>query len=168
MSLPETVVSARLTLRLIPPEDAEGMLAGRRRVSWHPDYPRKDDQDAVALVKAGNPDAPWGPRHIVRTVDGLVVGSIGFFGPPAPGADDLAEAEVGFGLVEEARGHGAVTEALGALLEHTDMAGVRVRASVRPENRASLRVLAKCGFTQVRGSNEDGELVMARPLPTDR
>ena len=165
VSLPETVASARLTLRLISPEDAEGMLAGRRRVSWHPDYPRKDDQDAVALVKADDPDASWGPRHIVRTVDGLVVGSIGFFGPPAPGADDLAEAEVGFGLVEEARGHGAVTEALGALLEHTDGAGVRVRASVRPENRASLRVLAKCGFTQLRGSNEDGELVMARPLP---
>jgi RimJ/RimL family protein N-acetyltransferase len=36
---------------------------------------------------------------------------------------------------------------------------------VRPENRASLRVLAKCGFTQLRGSTEDGELVMVRPLP---
>ena len=36
----------------VTPEDAEGMLAGRRRVSWHPDYPRKDDQDAAAMVKA--------------------------------------------------------------------------------------------------------------------
>jgi hypothetical protein len=26
-------------------------------------------------------------------------------------------------------------------------------------------VLAKCGFTELRGSNEDGHLVMARPLP---
>jgi ribosomal-protein-alanine N-acetyltransferase len=25
-------------------------------------------------------------------------------------------------------------------------------------------VLAKCGFNELRGSNEDGELVMARPL----
>ena len=165
MSLPEAVVSERLTLRLITPEDAEGMLAGRRRLSWHRDYPRKDDQDAAALVKVGDPDAGWGPRHIVRTIDGLVVGSIGFFGPPAPGPDDLAEAEVGFGLVEDARGHGAVTEALAALLGHADRAGVRVRASVRPENRASLRVLAKCGFTQLRGASEDGELVMVRPLP---
>ena len=33
-----------------------------------------------------------------------------------------------------------------------------------PDNTASLRVLAKCGFTELRGSNEDGELVMARPL----
>ena len=111
MSLPETVVSERLTLRLVTPEDAEGMLAGRRRVSWHPDYPRKDDQDAAAMVKAGDPQAGWGPRHIVRSGDGLVVGSIGFFGAPAP-VDDVEEAEVGFGLVEDARGHGAVTEAL--------------------------------------------------------
>ena len=55
MRLPETVVSDRLALRLVTPEDAEGMLAGRRRVSWHPDYPRRDDQDAAALVKAGDP-----------------------------------------------------------------------------------------------------------------
>ncbi len=65
---------------------------------------------------------------------------------------------MGFGLVPDARGHGAVTEALTALLAETDRAGVRVRASVLPENRASLRVLATCGFTQLRGSTpEDGD-----------
>ena len=103
----------------------------------------------------------------MRSGDGLVVGSIGFFGAPLP-VDDVEETEVGFGLVEDARGHGAVTEALDALLEHTDRAGVRIRASVQPENRASLRVLAKCGFTQLRGSTEDGELVMVRPVPSTR
>ena len=162
--LPELVTSARLRLPLVSHEDAVGMLAGRRRVSWHRDYPRKADQDAAAMVKADDPDASWGPRHIVRGGDGLVVGSIGFFGAPAPGPDEVSEAEVGFGLVEEARGHGAISEALTALLEETDRAGVRIRASVRPENRASLRVLAACGFTQLRGSTEDGELVMVRPL----
>ena len=166
MSLPETVVSDRLTLRLITAEDAEGMLAGRRRVSWHPGYPRREDRDAASMVKDGDPHACWGPRHIVRSGDGLVVGSIGFFGAPTPASpDDVAETEVGFGLVEDARGHGAGTEALTALLAHTDRAGVRIRASVPPENRAGLRVLAKCGFTQLRGSTEDGELVMVRPLP---
>jgi ribosomal-protein-alanine N-acetyltransferase len=162
--LPEVVTTERLRLPLVTPEDAAGMLAGRRRVSWHQDYPRTDDQDAAALVKADDPDGSWGPRHIVRAFDSLVVGSIGFFGGPAPGPDEVPEAEVGFGLVEDARGHGAVSEALTALLEETDRAGVRVRASVRPENRSSLRVLATCGFTQLRGSTEDGELVMVRPL----
>lgn len=168
-ALPETVSSDRLRLVLITPEDAAGMLAGRRRTSWHLDYPRRDDQDAVVMVKPGDPFATWGPRHVTRSLDGLVVGSIGFYGAPRreEGAE-VDEAEIGFGLVEDARGHGVATEALLALLVETDRAGVRVRASVRPENRASLKVLATCGFTQLRGSTEDGELVMVRPLPVRR
>jgi RimJ/RimL family protein N-acetyltransferase len=76
----------------------------------------------------------------------------------------VPEAEVGFRLVEEARGHGVEAEALTALLEESDRVGVRVRASVRPEDQSGVRVLAACGFTQLRGSTEDGELVMVRPL----
>ena len=51
------------------------------------------------------------------------------------------------------------------MLREADRVGVRVRAGVRPENTACLKVLARCGFTQLRGSGEDGELVMVRPLP---
>ena len=164
--LPEEVLSDRLRLALVTPEDAEGMLAGRRRTTWHSDYPSSQDRDAVSMVKAEDPDASWGPRHLVRRFDDLTVGSIGFFGAPDPHpADEVLETEVGFGLVEDARGHGAVTEALAALLRETDRIGVRVRASVLPENTPSLRVLAACRFTQLRGSTEDGELVMVRPLP---
>ena len=36
---------------------------------------------------------------------------------------------------------------------------------MRPDNAPSVRVLAKCGFTDLRGTDEDGSLVMARPLP---
>lgn len=104
-----------------------------------------------------------GARHIVRGATTL--GGIGFYGPPEPAADGVLEAEVGYGLVAEARGWGFATEALRALLVETDRLGVRVRASVEPGNTASVRVLAKCGFTELRGSNEDGELVMGRPLP---
>ena len=166
-ALPETVTSARLQLPLISPDEAAGMLAGRRKPAWHPHYPRRDDLDAVSTVRAdAGPGArSWGPRHVVRSFDGLVCGSIGFFGPAEPAADEVLEAEVGYGLVEDARGHGAATEALSALLAETDRVGVRVRASVEPDNRASVRVLAKCGFTELRGSDEDGNLVMARPLP---
>ena len=64
----------------------------------------------------------------------------------------------------DARGHGAATEAVRGLLAQTDRLGVRVRASVQPDNTPSVRVLAKCGFTELRGSDEEGNLVMARPL----
>ena len=163
--LPEVVASPRLRLELVTPDEAADMLAGRRRDHWEPSYPREDDRDAASMVRAGNPHPTWGPRHVVRAFDGLVVGSIGFFGPPEPAGDGGVEAEVGYGLVESARGHGAATEALKALLAETDRLGVRVRASVLPENEPSIRVLAKCGFTELRGANDQGELVMARPLP---
>jgi [ribosomal protein S5]-alanine N-acetyltransferase len=161
MTLPDEITSQRLVLRLITPDEAAVMLAGRRRPEWHHDYPRQDDRDAASMLRGA---LGWGPRHVVRAFDGLVVGSIGFFGPPDE-VEDTPEAEVGYGLVADARGRGVATEALRALLVATDGLGVRVRASVSPDNVASLKVLAKCGFTDLRRATEEGELVMARPLP---
>ena len=159
MTLPDVITTERLRLPLWTPEEAADILAGDHRPGWHRDYPRQDDRDAATMYRAGD---PWGPRHIVRGTTAL--GSVGFFGPPEEAPDGVPEVEVGYGLVDEAHGWGFATEALTALLAETDRAGVRVRASVAPENRASIRVLAKCGFTELRGSNEDGHLVMARPL----
>jgi [ribosomal protein S5]-alanine N-acetyltransferase len=171
-SLDRVVTTARLRLELITVDEAARMLAGARAASWHPDYPRRDDLDAISMIPAASTetsagDLTWSPRHVVRAFDGLVVGSIGFYGPPEPAADGVMEAEVGYGLVEDARGRGVATEAVAGLLAQTDRVGVRVRASVQPDNSASVRVLATCGFTQLRGSDEDGNLVMVRPLRGD-
>jgi ribosomal-protein-alanine N-acetyltransferase len=157
--LTETLTTPRLELPLWTAADIARLRGGERAGDWHRDFPREDDRDAASMWHDGD---PWGPRSIV--LDGVVVGSIGFFGPPTPSADEVPETEVGYGLVEEARGGGVATEALVALLEETDRQGVRIRASVLPDNAPSIRVLVKCGFTELRGSNEDGELVMARPL----
>ena len=157
MSLPVEISSSRLRLPLVTPADAAAMRAGRRDPSWHPDYPRPDDVDAASMAREGD---TWGPRHIV--FDCHAVGTIGLLGPPADG-----EVEVGYGLVEAARGKGLATEALRALLSATDAAGVRVRAGVQPDNGASLKLLAGCGFTELRGSDEEGALVLARPLPDE-
>ena len=159
MVLPEIVDSERLRLPLWTADDIGRLRGAGRGEDWHPAFPRDDDRDAASMWHEGD---PWGPRSIV--LDGVVVGSIGFFGPPSQAEDDVPETEVGYGLVEEARGGGVATEALTVLLDEADRAGVRIRASVRPDNAPSIRVLAKCGFTELRGSNEDGELVMARPL----
>jgi RimJ/RimL family protein N-acetyltransferase len=153
------VTTERLVLPLWDAATVAAIRDGARLAGWHRDFPREDDVSAASLWHEGD---AWAPRSIVRGVTTL--GSIGFFGPPQAAADGVPETEVGYGLVAEARGWGFATEALRALLGHTDEAGVRVFASVAPENAASLRVLAKCGFTQLRGPNEDGELVLARPL----
>jgi [ribosomal protein S5]-alanine N-acetyltransferase len=163
--LDPVVSTARLRLVLITPEEAGRMLTGERQPTWHPDYPRQDDLDGISMIHAAAGDLTWSPRHVVRAYDGLVVGSIGFFGPPTKADDGVLEAEIGYGLVSDARGRGVATEAVSGMLGHTDRAGVRVRAAVEPGNTPSVRVLAKCGFTQLRGSDEEGNLVMARPLP---
>ena len=159
LALPERLESERLRLILLTAADVADMRAGRRQDRWHPDYPRRDDVDATALFRDGD---TWGPRHIVHQAQ--AVGSIGFFGPPSDAEDGVCETEVGYGLVEQARGMGLATEALALLCAAVDPLGVRLRASVDPRNAASLRVVATCGFTQVRGSNEDGELVLVRPV----
>jgi RimJ/RimL family protein N-acetyltransferase len=154
-----TITTGRLELPLWTAEEAVAVGSDSARAGWHPEFPREDDRDAASMWQEAD---PWGPRFVVLA--GQVVGSIGFFGPPAPGADGVRETEVGYGLVADARGQGLATEALSALLAEADAAHVRVRASVLPDNAPSLRVLAKCGFTELRGPNEDGELVMARPM----
>lgn len=136
-----------MSLELISLADIADMLAGldepgRRHDDWHPDYPREDDCDAVGGVREVD---GWSPRAIRRLADGLVVGSIGFFGAPEE-VNDVLEAEVGYGLVEAARGQRLMSQALPALLSLTDAAGVRVRAGTTRENAASLAVLRGAGF----------------------
>lgn len=158
--LPLEVRTERLLLVVWSPGEAADIAAGRRCPEWHPDYPRPDDRDAATLYE---PHSPWSPRHVVR--GRTVLGSIGCFGAPTAADDGVPEVEVGFGLVPEARGWGFASEALAGLVAALEAVGVRVRAAAEPDNRASLRVLARCGFTGLRGSDEDGRLVMVRPLP---
>lgn len=158
MGPPDVVRTERLTLPLWTADDVAAIRGGGRRPGWHPQFPREDDVDAASMWHA---DDPWSSRSITRA--DVVVGSIGFFGPPEAGPDGVLEAEVGYGLVEDARGLGYATEALTAMVSAAEAAGARVRASVLPDNDASIRVLATCGFTELRGTTEDGELVMARP-----
>lgn len=163
--LAEEIRTPRLRLALVTPAQAADLRDGREHPRFAPGFPGKDDLDAISMVRAGN---TWGPRLVIRGNDGLICGTIGFFGPPAvreEEPDGPLETEVGYGLVPVARGHGVAAEALQGLVNEADARGVRVRAAVEPSNASSLRTLAECGFTELRGSDEDGRLVMVRPLP---
>jgi [ribosomal protein S5]-alanine N-acetyltransferase len=160
-----------VSLEPISLADIEDMLAsdadpGRRHPDWHPDYPREDDCDGVRMVRELN---GWGPRQIRRLSDGLVVGSIGFFGPPATQGGVL-EAEVGYGLVEDARGQRLMSAALPALLSLSDAAGVRVRAGTAYANAASLAVLRSAGFVVVddpdAAPDPEREVRLVREVPS--
>jgi len=100
---------------------------------------------------AGAADEAWGHRQVVERASGLVVGGIGFFGPPLGG-----EAEIGYGIVPSRQGRGYATEAVQAMLTMA-WADSRVRtvvAGTDPGNAASQRVLEKAGFRQISAVGE--------------
>lgn len=137
--------------------------ASRRHDDWHPEFPREDDLDGVGTV---TDLTGWSPRQVRRLTDALVVGTIGFFGPPED-EDDTPEVEIGFGLVADARGQGLMGDALGAVLTLTDQVGVRVRAGTRADNAASQAVLRSAGFVvrTENGGDPEREVVLVREVP---
>ena len=157
-ALPALLSTSRLRLIPITPADAADMTGGRHQDRWHPDYPQPDDVAVAALVRPGAEPAAasWGPRHVVLGMQ--AVGLVGCLAPPVDG-----EADVVVTLVQAARGRGVATEALAALTEAAEEVGVRLRAATAPDDAAGLRLLAGCGFTRLRGTTEDGQLVMVRP-----
>ena len=116
-------------------------------------------------VRADPSAAEWVVRALV--VDGEVVGHAGFHGPP----DASGTVEIGYTVVPELRGRGHAHAALRALLARAAASGrVRVvRATVAPDNAASLAVVDRAGFRHVGEQQDevDGlELVFERELPT--
>src|SRR3954447_2186108 len=107
--------------------------------------------------------APWLVRAVVA--GGTVVGHAGFHGAP----DDRGMAEVGYAILEEHRRRGHARAALRQLIAFAAAHGVRVvRASVGPDNDASLALIRSEGFEHVgeQWDDEDGrELVFELPLP---
>jgi ribosomal-protein-alanine N-acetyltransferase len=92
-----------------------------------------------------DPHTPWGVRGIV--VDGDLLGSAGFKGPPGPDGD----VEIGYGVIPEARGRGLASAAAVALVDWAlEQPGVRrVRATIVPDNAASQVVARRAGLRRV-------------------
>ncbi|WP_354637382.1 GNAT family N-acetyltransferase [Kitasatospora camelliae] len=146
---PFSIETARLRLRPYTLEEAGRVAAGdRREAHWSPGFPRPDDQDVARLHLATPPGEPlFGPLQITLLSNDLVIGGIGFFGPP----DETGTVELGYGVAPEVEGCGYATEALRALL-HRGFAGGgvrRARADTAHDNPASQRVLEKAGLRRV-------------------
>jgi RimJ/RimL family protein N-acetyltransferase len=99
------------------------------------------------LRSAPGPD-PWTLGFaVVHRDDDRAIGSVAFKGAP----DEDGAVEIAYGIAPSYEGRGYATEAAKALvafaLERVDV--TVIRAHTKPENGASGRVLAKCGFQQV-------------------
>jgi GNAT superfamily N-acetyltransferase len=164
-----SLVSARLIVRPMPWDAVLAITGGERLDDWAPDYPGDGDVVIAGLLREVGPDlasdlAPdlasagpagaqpgdrdWGHRQVVERASGLVVGGIGFFGPPWGG-----EVEIGYGIVPSRQRRGYATEALRAMIEMAwaDARVTTVVAGANPGNVASQRVLGKAGFRRIAG-----------------
>lgn len=120
------------------------------------DWPHDDTADALRPLAEHPRDTGEGTFLVVE--DGVVVGDCGWFGPPQDGVVDI-----GYGLAPSARGRGLGTAAVQLLLAWVATRDARqVRAEVRPDNTASLRLLAGLGFTDT--GEHAGHRVLQLPL----
>lgn len=142
----------RLTLEGVTPAAATDLsTVGHGGFEWLEGGPIEGTRVGAGLVykeyEGGVHRPEWGMYVLVRREDGRAVGALGFHSVP----DEAGRIEVGYDLVEGARGHGYATEALRALSSWAlDRPEVRtVVATVERENVPSQHVLARAGFTQV-------------------
>ncbi len=118
----------------------------------------------VAQTVADPGNARWTARAAVLGTDGLVVGHAGFHGPP----DESGMVEIGYRVAPEFRRRGYARATLAELLRlaGTESGVTTVRATISPDNAASLATIAGFGFAEVgeQWDEEDGlELIFEVP-----
>jgi ribosomal-protein-alanine N-acetyltransferase len=139
----------------------EQLLGASVPEDWPPgEYDRDAQQFFRAQLLSASPShAGWLAWYaITRNQDGqreALVAGAGFLGPPSNGA-----VEIGYSVVQAARGHGYATEIVRALVAHafTHAAVHEVVAHTSDENVASTQVLLHCGFSRVGHGSEPGSV----------
>ncbi|GGY95287.1 acetyltransferase [Streptomyces poonensis] len=161
-SIPLVVPGERLTLHGVTPAAAADLASGGTGgFEWIEGGPIEGTRVGAGLVftayQAGVLRPEWGMFVLVRTEDGRALGALGFHSAP----DEEGRVEIGYDLVEAARGHGYATEAVRTL---ADWAARRARetgdvrslwAVVDESNTASQAVVERTGFARV-GEDEEG------------
>ena len=137
------IPAARLDLVLQTPDEVLAWVE-----SLPPAVRAEVSPDWIARVRRTEAGDPWGLSFkMIERASGSAVGSCAFKGPP----DGDGMVELAYGTEEAHRGRGFATEAAGVLTEFALASGRVnvVRAHTKPENGASGRVLAKCGFRRI-------------------
>ncbi|MFG2331130.1 GNAT family N-acetyltransferase [Streptomyces sp. NPDC048604] len=147
----EPLRGERVVLCEVSPRVADDLHAeGTGGFAWADGGPGEGTRAAAGgIVRARDKGVyrpGWGQYAIVRAADGLAVGAIGFHTEP----DDEGGVEIGYDVVDSARGQGYATEALCVLADwafrRPEVATLRAR--VDEHNDASRRVLVRAGFRE--------------------
>ena len=114
---------------------------------------RKAYQEMLDGYLAHPEQEEWYAIWMVTRLDGVQVGDLCF-----KGLNEDGSVEIGYGINDELQGQGYATEAVIAAVDWAlKQNGVsRVEAETEPNNAASQRVLAKCGFVPNGLIGEEG------------
>jgi RimJ/RimL family protein N-acetyltransferase len=145
------LITSRLKLRPILPQDAESVFAYRKDAetnrfqSWIPENVAEVDAFIAKNPDAFNLAGTWFQLVILKKENEEIIGDIGVHF-----LEDNAQCEIGFTLAKPQHGQGFASEAVGAVLDYLfeSLNKHRVTASVDPENTASRRLLERLGFRQ--------------------
>jgi RimJ/RimL family protein N-acetyltransferase len=157
------LTSDRLTLQGLTPATAADLAqGGDGGFDWVVGGPYEGTREAAGMLtqayEAGVHRPEFGVFVLLRREDGLAVGGIGFHGAP----DEEGRAEIGYDLVEGARGRGYAAEALEALsrwaLDRDDVHSPC--ATIEEHNTPSQRVVERAGY--VRASVEEERAAQER------
>ena len=160
----------RLELVSLTPEVMEALLARDRTAAGealgaaiHDDWPDEHDAGFLRLrlgqMRANAELQQWAVRALVLADERVLVGHIGFHGPPGINALQRKDAvEIGYTVFPDYRRRGLAVEAARGVIDWaTRTHGIRVFvASVSPTNEASLAVVRRLGFEHV-GEHFDEE-----------
>lgn len=156
-----SIRTERLTLRPLPAAAAR-MLPGDRDgaarlmgASLAADWPQPDLLDVLPMQAASSSlSEPYGVWVIIDRASEMVIGDVGFMGPP----EAEGTIEIGYSVTPGYRGRGIATEAVRALARWgLNQPGVlSILARCESGNDPSIGVLARVGF--VRDGVEDGQL----------
>ncbi|MEU0336609.1 GNAT family N-acetyltransferase [Streptomyces sp. NPDC006193] len=149
--------AGRVTLTGIRPAVADDIrLGGTGGLDWLGGAPHEGTRQACAALMSayerGVLRPEFGVFALVRRDDGRAVGSVSFHGAP----DEEGRVEIGYDLVEAARGQGCATEAVRSL---TEWALARddvdtVVAAIAADNLPSQSVASRAGFVRAAVEEE--------------
>ena len=102
----------------------------------------------------------WYAMWMIDLRDGTHIGAFCF-----KGLDTNGMVEIGYGILEDYRGQGCATEAVDAVVAWAlrQPAVTHVEAETEPNNKASQRVLEKCGFHPCGVIGEEGPRFIRKP-----
>ena len=164
MSGPDSIETERLLIRPFSLEDADAFLplvSLPEVLRFTGESPLASADEARELLKDRQLRDyelyGYGRMACIEKASGRLIGFSGL-----KYLDDIRETDVGYRFLPEAWGKGYASESTAAIMEvHPAQFGLtRIIGLVDPENRASVRVLRKCGLTYERRTAVDrhGEL----------